>query len=106
MPQQFKTNKNIDRDLANGTCLQGEIDADYNYLVTLFGQPTNGDGYKVDAEWVIQFEDGTIATIYNWKDGPNDCGDDGIPVECIRDWHIGGFSKIAVERVEKVLKDG
>lgn len=87
-----------------GGCLQGEIVAEYADLKKLLGQPTDGDGYKVDAEWDIEFEDGTMATIYNWKDGKNYNGKSGTPKTQIRDWHVGGDSQRSVELVEELLK--
>jgi hypothetical protein len=100
---KFKV-KNQDFGIANGTSLKGYITATFDELVTAFGEPGTGDEYKVDAEWVIEFEDGTVATIYNWKDGRNYCGSDGLAVEDITDWHIGGFGQSAVDRVEYVLE--
>jgi hypothetical protein len=90
-------------DEANMTSLQGEVYAEYATLKKLFGNPTDGDGYKVDAEWCIVFQDGTVATIYNWKNGKNYCGASGVSKTRIREWHIGGFNKNAVARVEEVL---
>ena len=89
--------------LFNGTCLQGTIDASYEDLVNMFGEPTKGDNYKVDAEWYVKFSDGTIASVYNWKDGKNYNGDEGTETEQIRDWHIGGFDKKAGEHVQIAL---
>lgn len=89
---------------STGTCLQGYIDADFFDLVNLFGEPLEGDGYKVDAEWIIEFDNGEIATIYNYKDGYNYNGPEtGTPTELITDWHIGGKSKKAVELVSDLL---
>jgi len=89
----------------NMTSLQGYIRTSYADLVGCFGAPTcDGDGYKVDAEWIITFADGVVATIYNWKDGPNYCGEDGTPVEFIREWHIGGHRGSDAEgRVHEVM---
>lgn len=87
----------------NFSCLQGHIDISYHQLVDAFGKPTDGDGYKIDAEWVIKFEDGVVATIYNWKNGYNYLGDEGLPVQMIDTWHIGGFSQDAVSHVTEVL---
>jgi hypothetical protein len=61
------------------------------------------DDYKSDAEWAFEFEDGTIVTIYNYKDGFNYCGEDGTPLKYITDWHIGGYSEDAVTRVNETL---
>ena len=88
----------------NMTSLQGGIYTSYETLVGCFGEPEEGDGYKVDAEWVITFADGVVATIYNWKNGKNYCGEDGMDVEDITDWHIGGHRGTGVvSRVEEVL---
>ena len=85
--------------------LQGCIEASYADLVKAFGEPmaSGFDDYKSDAEWNIVFSDGTRASIYNWKDGINYCGESGIPTEQITDWHIGGFNQDAVNRVRGVL---
>ena len=66
-------------------------------LVEKFGQPSPGDGYKVDYCWYIQakvFHEGLIKTfpitVYNWKDGPS--YEDGPMKELvdIEFFHIGG----------------
>ena len=107
---KFNTH-NIDSINTNMTHLQGCITATYAQLVSTFGEPLKEgfDDYKCDAEWVVQFEDGTVATIYNWKNGINYCGsEDGIPTEQITDWRIGGHSNLAVEvdYVQQALKEG
>jgi len=54
---------------AIGTGNQGEIQATYQDLVRVLGEPTyseaSGDN-KVQKEWVVEFE-GDIFTIYDWK---------------------------------------
>ena len=94
------TKKSID---AGGTHLQGAIETTYAKLKAMFGQPTDGDGYKVDAEWEIEFEDGTIATIYNWKNGKNYNGARGLAKTKITNWHIGGHSSKATDKVLELL---
>lgn len=89
----------------NNTSFQGEVDAGFNLLCTLFGRPFSGDEYKVDAEWVIEFEDGTVASIYNWKDGFNYLGAQGTPSDQIGSWHVGGRDKRSVELVKDVLEE-
>lgn len=91
--------KNVDVD---GTCLQGHITISYDELVKVFGEPDDGDGYKTDAEWSGSI-DGVVFTIYNWKNGKNYCGPEGIPTEKIMDWNIGGNSKQAEEIVKKYI---
>jgi hypothetical protein len=92
----------------NGTHLQGYIACNYNQLVDLFGAPVPEQinaGYKVDWEWNIEFSDGTIATIYNWKNGPNYCGSSGLHATLITKWHVGGFSKQALWHLQSILND-
>jgi len=87
----------------SGMYLQGYIRCSYDDLVDAFGVSSNWDNYKSDAEWQICFEDGTRATIYNYKDGKNYCGKYGLEVQEIKEWHIGGFNQDAVDRVSKAL---
>ena len=77
---------------ADGTSLQGYVDATYAELVALFGKHQLNDGYKTDAEWVLQTPAG-IATIYNYKTGRNYMGKNGQAIKNITDWHIGGKDK-------------
>jgi len=106
----YKTHN--DKNIAvGGTHLQGGINTTFEKLVDAFGEPTSGDGYKVDAEWEIEFENpnsdtSVIATIYNWKNGKNYLGcEEGMDVEDITDWHIGGFNQDAVLFVKQVLNN-
>jgi hypothetical protein len=90
-------------DETGATCLQGSIDIPYATLVKVFGQPEGQtDDYKVDAEWDLKFQ-GVPFTIYNYKDGVNYNGSSGLPVEEIRNWHIGGHSVAAVHAVKFIL---
>jgi hypothetical protein len=73
-----------------GDCPSGTT---YKRLVKCFGKPLgpSADG-KVDVEWAILFEDGTFATIHNYKTGPEYLGKNGIPVDQITEWSIGGYT--------------
>ena len=44
----------------SGTHLVGSIETTYKNLVKMLGEPMFGDGEKVQAEWVLEFDDGTI----------------------------------------------
>jgi len=81
--------------------LKGTIRASYHELCDLFGEPRKGDGYKTDVEWDIEFEDGTYATIYNWKNGPAWCGEGSV--NNIDVWNVGGKTIEALFRVEEVF---
>ena len=51
---------------ANGANLQGYLNADYRELVEVFGESTKFEDGKVDAQWLLKFQDGTIvATLLN-----------------------------------------
>lgn len=89
----------------NGTHGQGQIPCSYTTLVKTFGEPFTAFMDKVDAEWTIRFEDGTVATIYNWKNGKNYMGAEGLELSEIGIWNIGGFSKKAVEAVNNAVRN-
>lgn len=93
------------RSLTNGTHYVGEIQTPYVNLVSVFGLPNKKgiDNSKTDAEWLVMTPFG-IATIYNYKDGKNYRGEEGMEVEEITEWHIGGHSKNVVESIERALR--
>ena len=75
----------------NGTSLRGYINGDYSSLVEAFGDPlATGDDYKTDAEWMLVLNDDVVVTIYNYKSGKNYLGANGLNVEDIDRWHVGG----------------
>ena len=68
-----------------GTHLQGHIRASGAELIRKLGQPQPGDGYKTNSEWTIQSVDGSVATIYDWKQiNPL--------TEAVSVWNIGGHN--------------
>ena len=79
----------------NGTSLQGYMQAYYHQLVEVFGEPEGG-GDKTTVEWCLSFEDGTVATIYDWKEYETPTG--------LYHWHIGGKNNLAVDRVISTFK--
>ena len=100
----MKFEKARDSD-ANGTHLQGHVNTTYDRLVEVFGKEhSKGDGYKVQAEWVLKFADGTIATIYDYKEGKNYCGNHGKSKQHVTDWHIGGSHPLAEHHVLAALR--
>lgn len=83
---------------ANGTSLQGYVTTTFDKLNEVFGEPlypNSGDG-KVICEWVLEWEDGTISTIYCWKLKTVPLGE--------YNWHIGGNSQKAVDYVTNQMK--
>jgi len=99
----------------SGTSNQGDINVTYTKLVRTFGEPTikagpEDIGAKEAVEWHIQFPDGTLATIYDYKESPLYEAEEPISQAKLttylrrnRDWSIGGSSKHAATLVRKAL---
>lgn len=101
----FKTHNEVAGISIGNTSLQGYVQANFSDLVELFGTQMDGDEYKTDAEWWVKFDDGVVATIYNYKDGINYMGEEeGIPTEEITNWHVGGKTNEAFRRVKSLLR--
>ena len=88
------------QDLMMGTSLIGYVTTTRDHLEATFGQPYEyGTGDKVTTEWVLQFSDGTVATIYDWKRY-----EEGAPyLDEMYNWHIGGADNTAEARVTEAL---
>ena len=104
MSMKYVTHNQADISISM-TSLQGYVHASYQDLVKAFGLPNQGDQHKTDAEWWLRFDDGAVATIYNWKDGKKYLGPDGLDVEDIDGWHVGGHSPDIVSRVMSAVDD-
>ena len=82
------------------THLQGSIVATRREIEAVFGAPTvEGEFDKTTTEWRLQFDDGTVATIYDWKRY-----DLGAPAMDERiTWNIGGHAAQAYFRVADAM---
>lgn len=84
----------------SGTSLVGNVWATFDELERVFGKPTYGPDDNVDdkvtCEWNLKFSDGTIATVYDWREyrTPRDR----------YEWHVGGMNRRAVDRVMETLE--
>lgn len=83
-----------------GAGLQLRVTVDYDIIVEEFGEPQKPPfiDNKSDAFWIIETPTG-IATIYNYKDGKAYCGEIGLDVPDIKDWHLGGRKRSSCEYV-------
>lgn len=77
------------------TSFQGYVSTIYDDLIKVFGEPQWRDGDKVTCEWNLKFADGTVATIYDYREDTTPKG--------VYDWHVGGFNQYAVKRVTEAL---
>lgn len=96
---KIKKAKNV-----NGTCLQGRIETTLAELTKKFGpphveKPNHFD--KVGYEWMLEFSDGTIATIYDWKRYTNKPLEPNEKFE----WNIGGYDQQAVKNIFQIMKN-
>jgi hypothetical protein len=82
----------------NGTHFLGNVYTTYEELCEYFGDPTEEDTGmdKVNCQWILKFQDGTIATIYDW--------DLSSTPKRLYHWHVGGFNSKAVEYVYSIIK--
>ena len=81
--------KAADKEKTWGTGFQGDLHVDYLKIVDVFGDPHWGPSAdeKIQVEWILEWDDGTIATIHDWRTKE--------PPEKVKDWSIGGSSKKA-----------
>ena len=83
-----------------GTSFKGYVTSNYSELVAIFGKPQygpNADLDKTTCEWNLEFEDGTVATIYDYKMGRTPFAD--------HSWHIGGYDDVAVDRIMDCVRN-
>jgi hypothetical protein len=83
----------------NGTHLQGYLSTSYSRLIETLGDPIFGGR----GGWIVEFSDGKIATVYNWKNGYNYCGIDGRDVKDITEWNVGGMDSSVVSRMTSLV---
>ena len=87
---------NDDLSKINGTCGQGIVITSYDKLVELFGEPNKTGSDKTQVEWDIEWSDGTISTIYDWK-----CY--GQEPEEVTEWSIGGNNFKSVQYIKDLF---
>lgn len=82
----------------NGCSLQGYLQATHAEIEMVFGPAEQGEADdKVSLFWVIRFEDGTIATVYDWMTRVSQLQPYG--------WHIGGLERKAVLRIHDAFRE-
>ena len=95
--------QNINTDGTHGS---GRLHVSYDLLCTLFGHPwARPVDMKTDAEWKIEFEDGTVACIYNWKNGVNFLGHEGTATPLITEWNVAAKGSRGVELIDELIEN-
>ena len=107
----FVTHNHVKDIDPSGTSLVGHLeDISFYRLIEMFGRPTVGDEYKVDAQWDIELDDGLVATIYNRKNALNyndkidKSGDHGLQLTDMTYWNVGGKDPKVLDRLLTMLK--
>ncbi len=94
-------NVNDETTDSDGTYRVGRLRCGFLELIECFGEPLLSQDYgKVDFEWVIEFTNGVVLTVYNWKNGPS-AGVQGP----ITQWNIGGSSVNAFPMLRPLLPE-
>jgi len=91
---------NIQKGSSGGTSRTMTIHASYKELVDALGYPEDlsGKTYKIDVQWDVRDADtGRPLVVWNYKNGPNYCGEDGTPVTEITTWSADGDPSLAEE---------
>lgn len=92
-----KTNKSL-----NGTSFHGNtITATVADLMNVLGAPdcTGDTNDKVQNEWELELQDGTVFSVYDWKEYRSYTDTEEI------EWHIGGMSENATYRAQCYLEE-
>jgi len=83
----------------NMTGLRGYVEANLGELCEVFGKPDHGPNDhnldKTTCEWHLKFEDGLVASIYDYKVGYTPMG--------TYEWHIGGHEDVVVSRIQELI---
>ena len=89
--------KQVKQDAASFTHLTGYVTLTRGELVRIFGEPAGIESLdgKITTEWVLEFADKTVATIYDYK--RYELGAPGA--QEVYEWHVGGFSNKSLQRV-------
>lgn len=76
------------------------INASPEQLKEIIGKPTYEDNFgfdKVNMEWEMELNDGTVFAIYDWKYY------EALKPKEVVCWHIGGIDKKSTEKAKKEI---
>jgi hypothetical protein len=97
--------KAVNTTSSQGTSFHGQtVYATVNQLIKILGEPdfTGDTSDKSQYDWIMQTNDGTVFTVYDWKEYRKYSKDKEI------EWHIGAHRGIdaikGMNEIEKELK--
>jgi hypothetical protein len=97
MTAERKFTVNSNTTSACGTSLKGQVYTTYDKLVSALGKPKGGsaDG-KTTCEWIVEFEDGSVVTIHDWKTS-------NTPKDPYN-WNVGAKNHTPLDYLEALLE--
>ena len=93
-----------------GSCYQASLRGKFEDIIQIFGWPCYigddaSDDRKVFVEWVLEFPSEQICTIYNYKNGYNYMGENGISVFDMEYWSVGGHNYEVINELKRILEN-
>lgn len=86
---------------------KGFVKCSYKKLLGLFGLPKEGDLHRQDVLWDINLSVGRSKTypvqIYNYKNGANFLGEDGLELDDIKTWFVSANNDLVVPLLQTYL---
>ena len=99
VPIQQTYDRNAVLNKMVGTHFFGSIDGiSLEELSEIFGTPIYSDDNKTNVQWLIEFEDGLLATIYDYNQNIKDIKSEKVI------WCVGGHDIRVMDRVYKLTK--
>lgn len=92
----------IPADIKECFAFLGTLNATYKDLVKAFGKPKAGDGYKTEAEWDVELDEGFFVQIYNYKNSQS-YNSKSPTIKQVREWSVNGTDSDAIEWVKGML---
>jgi hypothetical protein len=98
VPIQQSLDRNVVLNKMVGTHFFGSFEnVSFEELVELFGNPITTEDNDIRLQWLIEFEDGLLATIYDYKQKKSIWTD---PIE----WSVGGHDPRVMDRIYKLTR--
>ena len=82
---------------------EGVLEAPFSDLMEVLGEPDPGDTYKVTCRWVIEFVDGVIVQIDDFKLNDVYDPDNGVPHIFRNRWRLKANDPMGIDRAQIFL---
>jgi hypothetical protein len=90
----------------NRSSRKANFEMEYAVLDAILPEKCKVSGrYKTDVEWHLKDTSGDVVAIYNYKDGKNYLGQEGLEMWQLTNWHVGAHSKQAANRIIGYIRE-